>query len=62
LAAAAFLVFFQAFTVAPLIPRLADLFEASTNLVGFAVPAYLVPYGLMQLVWVPSRTGLGATR
>ncbi|HSH58219.1 MAG TPA: hypothetical protein VK988_00995 [Acidimicrobiales bacterium] len=34
LAAATFLVFFQAFMIAPLIPRLAHLFGASTGAVG----------------------------
>jgi predicted MFS family arabinose efflux permease len=62
LAAAAFLVFFQAFMVAPLIPRLAELFHASTNVVGLAVPAYLLPYGLMQLVWGPLSDRLGRGR
>lgn len=62
LAAAAFLVFFQAFMVAPLIPRLAELFDASTNVVGLAVPAYLLPYGLMQLVWGPLSDRLGRGR
>lgn len=38
LAAAAFLVFFQAFMVAPLITRLAQIFGSSTAAVGVAVP------------------------
>ena len=48
--------------VAPLIPRLADLFHSSPNVVGLAVPAYLVPYGVMQLVWGPlsDRVGRGS--
>ena len=62
LAAGAFLVFFQAFMVAPLIPRLAELFGASTNVVGLAVPAYLLPYGLMQLVWGPLSDRIGRGR
>ena len=62
LAAAAFLVFFQAFMVAPLIPRLAELFQTSTNVVGLAVPAYLLPYGLMQLVWGPLSDRVGRAR
>jgi predicted MFS family arabinose efflux permease len=62
LAAAAFLVFFQAFMVAPLIPRLAELFAASSNIVGLAVPAYLLPYGLMQLVWGPLSDRIGRDR
>jgi len=50
LVAAAFLVFAQAFMVAPLIPRLAQVFGADTATVGLAVPAYLLPYGLATLV------------
>lgn len=59
LAAATFLVFFQAFMIAPLIPRLAELFDASTNTVGLAVPAYLVPYGVATLVWGPLSDRFG---
>ncbi|HSH22667.1 MAG TPA: hypothetical protein VK975_01230 [Acidimicrobiales bacterium] len=43
LAAATFLVFFQAFMIAPLIPRLAHLFGASTGAVGLAIPATSCP-------------------
>lgn len=49
LAAATFLVFFQAYMVAPLIPRLAVVFGAPVGSVGLAVPAYLIPYGLATL-------------
>lgn len=61
LAAATFFVFFQAFMIAPLIPRLAELFDSSTGVVGLAVPAYLLPYGAMTLVWGPlsDRVGRG---
>lgn len=62
LAAGAFLVFFQAFMVAPLIPRLAGLFHTSANVVGLAVPAYLLPYGLMQLIWGPLSDRVGRGR
>lgn len=62
LAAGTFFVFFQAFMVAPLIPRLAELFGSSPDAVGLAVPAYLLPYGAMTLVWGPlsDRVGRGA--
>lgn len=58
---ATFLIFFQAFMVAPLIPRLSELFGASPGTVGFAVPIYLIPYGVMTLVWGPlsDRVGRG---
>ncbi len=61
LAAVTFLVFFQAFMVAPPIPRLAHLFDSSTGTVGLALPAYLIPYGVMTLVWGPlsDRVGRG---
>jgi len=59
LAAATFLVFFQAFMIAPLIPRLAELFASSTDAVGLAVPAYLLPYGAMTLVWGPLSDRIG---
>lgn len=45
LTAAAFLIFAQAFMIAPILPRLAQVFHAGTGIVGLAVPAYLVPYG-----------------
>lgn len=61
LAAATFLIFFQAFMIAPLIPRLAVLFDSTPSTVGWAVPAYLIPYGVMTLVWGPlsDRVGRG---
>jgi len=59
LVAAAFLVFAQAFMVAPLIPRLAQVFGADTGSVGLAVPAYLLPYGLATLVWGPLSDRFG---
>ncbi|HEY0950531.1 MFS transporter [Nocardioides sp.] len=46
-----FLVFFQAYMVAPLIPRLATVFAAPPTSVGLAVPAYLIPYGCATLVY-----------
>lgn len=59
LAAGTFFVFFQGFMVAPLIPRLAELFDSTTDLVGLAIPAYLVPYGVMTLVWGPLSDRVG---
>lgn len=53
LCAAAFLVFAQAFMVAPLIPRLTQVLHARTNVIALAIPAYLIPYGLMTLIWGP---------
>lgn len=59
LAISTFFVFFQAFMVAPLIPRLAELFDSSIGTIGLAIPAYLVPYGIMTLVWGPLSDRLG---
>ncbi len=59
LTAAAFVIFAQIFMVAPLIPRLAEVFHTSPDLAGLAVPAYLIPYGAMVLVWGPVSEHLG---
>ena len=59
LTAAAFLIFAQAFMVAPLTPRLAQVLNSSTSTIGLAVPAYLIPYGLMTLLWGPLSGRLG---
>jgi predicted MFS family arabinose efflux permease len=50
---AAFLIFAQAFMIAPILPRLAQVFGTGVGLIGLAVPAYLVPYGMTSLVWGP---------
>jgi predicted MFS family arabinose efflux permease len=55
----AFLVIGQAFMVAPLIPRLADVFHTSVGWVGLAVPGYLVPYGIATLAWGPLSDRFG---
>lgn len=54
-----FLIFFQAFMVAPLIAQLAREFGSSTDLLGLAVPAYLLPYGVMTLLWGPLSDRVG---
>lgn len=51
LAAATFIIFFQAFMVAPIIPRLAATFAVSPHQTGFIVPAYLIPYGAATLAY-----------
>ena len=43
LAGATFLIFFQAYMVAPLIPRLAAIFSVSEERIGLIVPAYMIP-------------------
>lgn len=56
---AAFLVFVQAFMVAPLIPRLVQVFHTKIVWVGLAVPAYLLPHGTATLVWGPLSDRFG---
>lgn len=62
LAAATFLIFFQAFMVAPLIPRLSTLFQVPVEVMGLIEPAYLIPYGLATLVYGPLSDRLGRRR
>jgi predicted MFS family arabinose efflux permease len=59
LSAAAFLVFFQSYLVAPLIPALAIEFHASTNILGMLVPAYMLPYGISTLFYGPLSDRVG---
>ena len=62
LVAATFLIFFQAFMVAPLIPRLADSFHASLQTIGWMVPAYMVPYAVSTPVYGVLADRLGRRR
>jgi len=50
-AAAAFLVFFQANMIAPLIPRLSIAFGVSDQTLGLLGPAYMIPYGIAALFY-----------
>jgi predicted MFS family arabinose efflux permease len=59
LTGAAFLIFAQAFMVAPILPRLAEAFATTPETVGLAVPAYLIPYGVMTLAWGPLSDRVG---
>jgi len=60
LAAATFVIFFQAYMVAPIIPALSSVFGTSVQTVGLVVPAYLIPYGMATLVYglLADRLGL----
>ena len=49
LAGITFLIFFQAYMVAPMIPRLATIFGVTAQRIGLLVPAYLIPYGVSTL-------------
>ena len=51
LSAGTFLIFFQAYMVAPLIPYLAEVLNTSERMIGLSVPAYLIPYGVASLVY-----------
>ena len=62
LTAAAFLIFAQAFMIAPILPPLAGAFGVSAGIVGLAVPAYLIPYGLISLAWGPLADRIGRRR
>lgn len=62
LAAATFLIFFQAYMVAPLIPRLSAIFSVTTQTIGLIVPAYLIPYGISTLVYGVLSDRLGRRR
>ncbi len=51
LAAATFIIFFQAYMVAPIIPALSNTFGTSAETAGLIVPAYLIPYGIATLAY-----------
>ena len=59
LCGATFLIFFQAFMVAPLLPRLAQVFNVPIQTIGLIIPAYLIPYGIATLVYGPLSDRLG---
>jgi predicted MFS family arabinose efflux permease len=62
LALATFIIFFQAYMVAPIIPALADTFGTSVEKVGLIVPAYLIPYGVATLIFGLLADRLGIHR
>jgi MFS family permease len=62
MAAASFLVFFQAYLVAALIPSLSIEFHAATDLLGMLIPAYMLPYGISTLFYGPISDRLGRKR
>ncbi len=49
LSIAAGLIFLQGYMIAPLIPRLAEVFNVPVQEIGFIVPAYMLSYALMAL-------------
>lgn len=62
LSAATFLIFFQAYMVAPLIPRLSTVFAVSAETIGLIVPAYMIPYGVSTLFYGLLSDRLGRRR
>lgn len=60
LATATFVIFFQAFMVAPIIPQLGVNFGTSNEIAGTVVPAYLIPYGIATLIYgvLADRVGI----
>jgi MFS family permease len=60
LALATFIIFFQAYMVAPIIPALSVALNASVQAVGVLVPAYLIPYGVATLFYglLADRVGI----
>jgi predicted MFS family arabinose efflux permease len=62
LAAATFVIFFQAYMVAPIIPALSSTFGSSVQTVGLILPAYLIPYGIATLVFGLLADRLGVQR
>jgi predicted MFS family arabinose efflux permease len=62
LAAATFVIFFQAYMIAPVIPQLALSFRTSVETTGFVVPAYLIPYGIATLLYGILADRLGIRR
>jgi predicted MFS family arabinose efflux permease len=62
LAGATFLIFFQAYMVAPLIPHLAATFSVSEEHIGLIVPAYMIPYGIATLFYGVLADRIGRRR
>jgi predicted MFS family arabinose efflux permease len=62
LSAATFLIFFQAYMVAPLIPRLTAVFAVSSQTISLIVPAYMIPYGVSTLFYGLLSDRLGRRR
>jgi predicted MFS family arabinose efflux permease len=62
LVAATFLIFFQAYMVAPLIPHLSEAFKVSSQTIGLIVPAYLIPYGIASFIYALLSDYIGRRR
>lgn len=62
LAAATFIIFFQAYMVAPIMPALSGIFAAPIETVGLIIPAYLIPNGIATVVYGLLADRLGIQR
>lgn len=62
LSVATFIIFFQAYMVAPIIPALSNAFGTSVQTAGLVVPAYLIPYGIATLIFGLLADRLGVQR
>ncbi|GGF25563.1 MFS transporter [Echinicola rosea] len=51
LALAASLIFFQAYMIAPLIPKLSEVFGVTEQYIGLVIPAYMITYGISILFY-----------
>jgi MFS family permease len=59
LALTTFIIFFQAYMVAPIIPLLSKTLHSSEQAAGMIVPAYLIPYGISTLIYGPLADQIG---
>lgn len=61
LSLAIFLIMFQVYMVAPLIPQFSTIFQVSEQEAGLMIPAYLIPYGVSTLLygWLSDFIGRG---
>lgn len=62
LSLATFIIMFQGFMVAPLLPTLSEQFVTTVRHVSFIEPAYLLGYGLFTLVYAPLSDRIGRFR
>jgi len=62
LSLATFIIMFQGFMVAPLLPTFSEQFDTTVRHVSFIEPAYLLGYGLFTLVYAPLSDRIGRFR
>jgi len=62
LSMATFIIMFQGFMVAPLLPTFSEQFGTTVRHVSFIEPAYLLGYGLFTLVYAPLSDRIGRFR